>query len=242
MRFPKNFSMKKNISGASASTSGRTSALSPLVNMLSKSYWVQGTLSAMKKILLVFALLPLHVSAASYLQTATNYAHSFPGCGGTEIRVVERIESFQVPDTVSPGATPNGQVASHMPNIITVISHLDVSDKSFAHSLRQTIAHECGHHLDDSLPSQPSMFEPFGSWPWISEYASTDNMEDFAETYADYVLHSGPWDATDYKYFPKFRAVRSAIMAYERLNPKSKPTPFTWKPEPPHRNPSWIYP
>ncbi len=61
----------------------------------------------------------------------------------------------------------------------------------FHHEL---ISHEVGHARDFSRGFGPlgaySVFGPFGKGPYITEYAETNRMEDFAETHAHYHMNA----------------------------------------------------
>ena len=52
--------------------------------------------------------------------------------------------------------------------------------------LRQTVSHECGHALEDTVKHTKEYRSLFGKPPFVNSYASKDG-EDFAESYAMYM-------------------------------------------------------
>ncbi len=95
-----------------------------------------------------------------------------------------------------------------------VTNFIELSRKELQNpeSFRKVLIHEIGHTKDYesawfNLVGEESSRKPFGEGPHISEYAKTNNKEDYAETYANY--HIDP-ERTREEVPEKFEAIRKS--------------------------------
>lgn len=79
---------------------------------------------------------------------------------------------------------------------LDVTNRIQLSRKSLTtpEKLQRTLIHEVGHTVDYEtqtfdLYGERSTKEPFGTGPHISEYAKTNNREDFAESFEEYYVN-----------------------------------------------------
>jgi hypothetical protein len=107
----------------------------------------------------------------AYQLLATQIARTFPGCEHVTVYAADSL----------PG-TDEGYVPYRSPSAVTVLKGLPASE------LRLVLAHECGHVVDFNLSPRRSASAPFGHPPYVTTYAKTAAIEDFAETYREIVL------------------------------------------------------
>jgi len=69
--------------------------------------------------------------------------------------------------------------------------HLVVTGKSTYSipSLRLNVIHELGHALEEKTDAHREFFKTYGIPPYVSDYAKVNGSEDFAESFAVFVLH-----------------------------------------------------
>lgn len=123
-------------------------------------------------LIVLFLLVPGLCQADTFERAVRRIARRMPLCG-QELGGVEVKDGW---------IATEGQYRSI--GRITQDGTMLISRQVTRRRLRYTVAHECGHLVDYAL----RVHGPFGSPPYVSAYARSSRGEDFAESYAHYVL------------------------------------------------------
>ena len=116
------------------------------------------------------------IMSGSIALTPLQFIQSLPGGGAVKkVDFVDRL----------PGGDNDGYVTYRSPSHISIRKGVDTSDPEY---LKLLIAHEVGHSIAYSLANRPDLQKPWGTSGYINNYAKKNSEEDFAETYAHWVL------------------------------------------------------
>lgn len=113
-----------------------------------------------------------------YIAMLRRYVNRMPGCKANLTRgfVVKNLPPIKI----------GGRLME--PEGLAHDNFIEFSNKIYKHRMEHVAAHECGH-IVDTISGYTKAKLIFGKPPFVSDYASTNKFEDFAETYAHYLLY-----------------------------------------------------